>query len=186
MATDEDNIRKSFDLKVEVERMLREANDERGVLQSRLLVVSDTIAGLEAVLGTVNRYLASDRQIGSQLGPAREPGGRSVIKPAVAAILKGHAPEAIHADQVVAELRERGVPLSHKDPKATAVTAMLRMDRDRRMHHSPSGIERLPGNMFRWIEATLRPDDPNEPKLPFGQSQTDAPESTLQPEPFRP
>lgn len=76
----------------------------------------------------------------------------STIKPAIIEILKAHAPEAIHAGQVVAELRARGIPLSAKDPKATAVTAMIRMDRDRRAGDAYEGVEKLPGNMFRWVE----------------------------------
>lgn len=75
---------------------------------------------------------------------------RSVIRPAVTDVLRARAPELVHADEVLASLQARGIPLSQKDPKATVVTAMIRMDRERRTANQNEGVEKLPGNFFRW------------------------------------
>ena len=51
------------------------------------------------------------------------------MKPAIQAFLEQNE-RVVHADEIVEALSQQGVTLSSKDPKATVVTAVLRMKND--------------------------------------------------------
>jgi hypothetical protein len=150
------------------------------VLQARLLVVESERKALGEALDMLRAIPPSLDlvRISIDFGPsgAEMPRPRStpesrkthgIIKPAVIAVLKAHAPNSVHASDVVAELRAKGIPLSAKDPKATAVTAMIRLARERRARGWPSGVEQLPGNLFRWVETSGTPSDAGQPSSLF-------------------
>ncbi|MCC6381959.1 MAG: hypothetical protein IT304_05585 [Dehalococcoidia bacterium] len=149
----------------------------RNQLHAEIVRIETAIKSLTEIIG--DEPIPKQRTI-AQPRMASGPRGRGQIKPAIQQILRERAPEAIHANEVVAELRRRGLELSAKDPKATAVTAMIRMDAARRETGAKEGILKLPGNMYLW----LRPGDaipgsfgveaprtwPSAPSLPSEQS----------------
>lgn len=122
------------------------------------------MAGLNQIIELLESLPATSRGIGISLHMAplkASPAGSAtdavsrrkshgVVKPVVVEVLKAHAPHFMHADEVVAEVRARGVPLSEKDPKATVVTAMLRLAREAEIKRLAEGVERIEGNRFRW------------------------------------
>ena len=61
--------------------------------------------------------------------PRQAPRTRSRVKPAIQAFLEQNE-RVVHADEIVEALSQQGVTLSSKDPKATVVTAVLRMKND--------------------------------------------------------
>lgn len=57
----------------------------------------------------------------------------------------------MHANEIVEALQSQGVELSAKDPKATVVTALLRLSRVTAEQPGPKeGVFALGGNMFLW------------------------------------
>lgn len=124
--------------------------------------------------GVGERRERAGRRTRPASGASPAMGSQSVVKPAIIAILKRHSPEAIHADQVVEELRRDGIPLSAKDPKATAVTAMIRLAHERRnlVTHGigAEGVEAMGGNRFRWVRGPS-----SAPQPPSAQSPDAAP-----------
>ncbi len=125
---------------------------------------------LENQLTTVKGILDQlDHLIGDMVEPqrtGRKPGPTSVIKPIIINILKAANGAPVHADTIMEGVRAEGIALSEKDPKATIVTALLRMHRNRMAHGETEGVEKLGGNRFRWIAAAEGPASSNEPQQP--------------------
>ena len=70
---------------------------------------------------------------------------RSRVRGAIEQVLKV-ADGPMHADQIMSAVAARGVQLSQKDPKATVVTALLRMRAD-------GEVVLLGQNVFEWVAA---------------------------------
>lgn len=123
----------------------------------------DEITRLENIITTLDgfietyhqrpelRWLASLHLSGSiaMSAPSPRPGS---IRSVITDIVRERAGGTIHADEVLEELRRREVPLSEKDPKATVVTALLRLAKMREERGLSEGILRMGRNRFRWIK----------------------------------
>jgi len=95
--------------------------ESRKRLMDEVATIDKAIAALDAVLA-------------SSVGPTRTPAKRrSAVRAAVTSFLKGSR-RVVHADEVVAALTAQGIALSSKDPKATVVTALLRMRDSNEVH----------------------------------------------------
>ncbi len=131
------------------------------LLQARRKNLANQLASIDGTL------VELDRLIGQLVNPRRnasatKPGPQSVIKPAIEEILRAAQGEALHADQILEGVRAKGISVSKRDPKATIVTALLRMHRQRMAEGSKTGVEKLGGNRFRWIQDDS--DSPSEPQ----------------------
>ena len=113
-----------------------------------------------------------DQAILEREAAARPRRGRvATVKETTATILREAAGEALHADTVLAEVRRRGYSLSERDPKATIVTALIRLARERDRGNSGEGVERLGVNYYRWVTSWDVPPPIAQPQ-PLGRSQT--------------
>ncbi len=66
------------------------------------------------------------------------------VKEAIAAVLRENG-GIMHADDILDAVKGRGVELSAADPKATIVTALLRL-------RDAGEVDALGKNRFRWLE----------------------------------
>lgn len=69
------------------------------------------------------------------------------VKEAIATVLREHG-GVMHADDILDAVKNRGVELSSADPKATVVTALLRM-------RDAGEVDALGKNQFRWMDDGL-------------------------------
>lgn len=139
----------------------------------------------QKTIRVLNKLLADGRESPvSQPGPPR---GGSVIKPAIQQYLEGRTNEWVHANVILESLLDQGVVLSAIDPKASVVTALIRMERA--TAPDAEGVQRRPGNLFRWFHPVgPRPTmtEPTEPGQPSEQSLNGAQASAATPESSRP
>jgi hypothetical protein len=114
---------------------------------------------LEAALAVLGETRSASR--------GRRPGPASIIKPAIIEILKNAGGQPVHAQEILDAVKARGISVSEKDPKATIVTALLRMHRER-MARGPhvEGVAKLGKNFFAWVEGEPTGDPPSEPQQP--------------------
>ena len=103
----------------------------RGELANEIKQLDDAIAALNVVLGDERKP-----------APQRPP--RSRVRPAIEHYLRDNR-RVVHADEIVDSLKFQGVVLSSKDPKATVVTALIRMRDDNLVHA-------LGANNYIWRE----------------------------------
>jgi len=111
----------------------QEIKNARTALQQRrrqlweeLKKVDSAIAALDNVMGVV--------------GPPRK--SQTGVKDTIASILRASG-APLHADDILAELRNRGVTISAADPKGTVVTALIRL-------RNAGVVEGLGKNVYKW------------------------------------
>ena len=100
---------------------------ERRRLENELARVKQAISALD---GVINVPVPTSR---------KRSGG---VKEAIMAVMQEHG-RAMHADDIVEAVKARGVQLSAADPKATVVTALLRL-------RNTGDVLGLGRNNFRW------------------------------------
>lgn len=127
----------------EEEQALASMHDEREALDARIAEATQRLTMFRRTLRVLEADLQRDRTAAIH--------GRGAVKRAVRDMLIRESPHFVHADDVLNELQRLGFALSEKDPKATVVTAMLRMARERERLGATEGVERKPGNLFRWV-----------------------------------
>lgn len=142
---------------------LQIVQDARLTLEARRKHLLNQLEAVETILTEMDRLVAS-MSAPRVRERKRAPGPTSVIKPAIIEILKAHPGEPLHADAILAAVRAKGISVSEKDPKATIVTALLRMARTR--GEKESGVVKAGGNRFRWVEGENPSDPSTEPPPP--------------------
>ena len=77
------------------------------------------------------------------IGPSSPKAGRrGSVKEAIAEVLEENA-AVMHADEILEAVKRRGVELSSRDPKATVVTALIRL-------RDAGDVEALGRNRWQW------------------------------------
>lgn len=123
------------DVVSELERKLTQEREkfaatrkERDKLDEAIRTSEALIQAYETVIqsegGTVSYSPPSDIDVGSLVPPTR-PSIQPSIPMAVTAVL-AEEDRAMHANEILHELRRRGTALSVADPKASVVTALVR------------------------------------------------------------
>jgi hypothetical protein len=135
---------------------------QRTVVTRRKRLVGE-INRLDKLTDELDRTLKALRQPGASTVD-RQPGPRSRIKPVIEEVLRAARGSPVHATDILEAVRARGIPLSAKDPKATIVTALIRMDRQRAATGAREGVKRMGGNQFVWVvEGSGPPSEPEQP-----------------------
>ena len=116
-----------------LKQALKALRAQRHQLTAELRKVDQGIAALEGIV----EQPASGRP--------RSGGRKSAIKPVALAVLKEHG-GPMHADRIVEALQQRGVALSARDPKASVVTALIRMAKE------TSEVRTLGQNRYVWVD----------------------------------
>lgn len=133
--------------------MVAVLNDARRAFEARRKGLLNQLVMVDSLLNEVDRALRS-LNVGRPTATRKSPGPSSVIKPAVSEILKAAQGQPVHASVILEGIQERGISVSEKDPKATIVTALLRMHRNRLLDRSAEGVEKMGKNYFRWVSDT--------------------------------
>ena len=120
------------DSAIATRQALQAAKAERRELQARVKDLDRLIASLEQYLG-----------IGGTERRPKRGGRRGYVKPAIIELLRDNG-GVMHARDVVERLQSRGVQLSGRDPRATVVTALLRLAKE-------GNVEALGKNRYRWV-----------------------------------
>lgn len=112
--------------------------DARDALVRRRRELNQELKQIEYALNALNGVLnLAQTPASSKSGPP------SRIKPEIELVLR-EADGPLHANDIMHALAERGIQMSAKDPKATVVTALIRM--------ANAGVVRsLGGNTFQWV-----------------------------------
>lgn len=145
-----------------IERAIGELRSQLDDLQQRRAGIDSEIILIQNAI----KALVTLTEGTSGASPKRTQG----VKGAVEAIMRDSKGQRIHADQVLNEVRSRGIQVSAADPKATVVTALIRLARER----SAEGVWKLPRNYWVW-SATEPPDHvgrEQSPATPLPESRT--------------
>jgi hypothetical protein len=119
-----------------------ELRQAKAALQARRRQLRDELKRVDEAIESLDRVLGSAPQRASRRGS---------VKAAVAEILKENA-GVMHADEILDMVRGRGIELSGQDPKATIVTALIRL-RDK------GEVMSLGRNKWRWRSPDLAPGE---------------------------
>lgn len=113
---------------------------ERASIFTRMLELLDTAEKYESGFPGPVR-IQQERRPATRQGPT--------VRELITETLRNHE-GPMHANDVLASLQKRGITLSAKDPKATVVTALIRLARNRMERGEREGVIALGGNRFVW------------------------------------
>jgi len=129
----------------EVRMVSQEIKNARSALVQKRRQLSDELKKVDAAIQ------ALDNVMGLSVPPKTPQAG---VKDTISEILRDSR-VPLHADAVLAQLRDRGVVISAADPKATVVTALIRL-------RNAGQVEALGKNVYRWRQPVDEADESHE------------------------
>jgi hypothetical protein len=133
-----------------IRETIKHLTAERSELMSQVEQLSSEVRAIDTALKALRSLPGVMAQMSSI--PSAPQKRSSGIKAAVIEILKENRGIPIHADAVLSAVRARGIQLSAVDPKATIVTALIRMAQARENKGEAEGVYKLPRNTWVWEE----------------------------------
>jgi hypothetical protein len=137
----------------EVVTMLTE---KRTALSAELRALTDELQRIDSALAALRgnvRTAVAQRPAMRRFEELHSRKRASGVKATIEEIMQAAQGQALHADQVLEAIRARGIQVSAQDPKATIVTALLRLAREREAKQLPEGVWKLPRNRWIWSDS---------------------------------
>lgn len=115
------------------------------------------VASLDAVLALIDQAESGSRDLNLDHPGSQRIKRQDTVKARVERAVREARGRPIHANEILHALQAEGVRLSEKDPKATVVTALLRLSRA--ASAADEGVQSLGENTYIWKSRGISESD---------------------------